>query len=754
MRKGPMILLSILPIVGSVSHPLGSDCPRQWGGGPGFPGMSQDVMALKMFDDGTGMALYAGGRFFSAGGITVNSIAKWTGAAWQQVGSGVLPGASIVAALTIYDDGSGPALYAGGAFSSAGGTTCANIAKWNGTSWSALGTGAGTSQETVEALAVFDDGTNGPELIVGGNFATAGGTAASRIAKWNGSSWSVLGTGMGPNTGFQSAPVFALAVYDDGTGPELFAGGDFTTAGGVAAPYIARWNGSSWASVGSGMNKSVRALAVYDDGSGSALYAGGDFTSAGGISANGIARWNGSSWQAVGGGVGFSVTGVEALSVINDGTGSALYVGGSFTTAAGGSALRIAKWDGTAWSALGAGMNGFVDALEGFDDGSGVAVYAGGGFTNAGGLAANYIARWKPTCPPCPSCGIQLPCAGTNWIALPTSSSMHRAEDLCDALGPAATSVSQFFPDGAGRYTWTCPTGPCTSASGQAEPGTCNSACFCIDDGEGYEVVTTGATSVQLYGNDESRTIYLPSGGTDYLVSPPCLSTATTARQFLDLVPGGNLATTTLTGRDECTGLVFSFAGNAPGPGFTLVPGRAYRLKFGNTTGASYLNPANATPATSPNLLNPQVRLACITGSSNNIGWSWWIDLGADGVGRTSRPEPYALKTGPIPSGQGPTAFVASFLGSMNSVCPGIAATSPLQSDCFSITAPSPFTLWVGPYGLPPNCDVGLGACQFNPTITFGTTRVPILTPVGCASLMMVLISIGSLWIYRSKNLK
>jgi hypothetical protein len=68
-------------------------------------------------------------------------------------------------------------------------------------------------------------------------------------------------------------------VFDDGGGPELVAGGFFTTAGGVAAEYIAKWDGSSWSPLGGGMNDWVDALEVFDDGIGlSALYAGGYFS--------------------------------------------------------------------------------------------------------------------------------------------------------------------------------------------------------------------------------------------------------------------------------------------------------------------------------------------------------------------------------------------------------------------------------------------------------------------------------------------
>ena len=85
---------------------------------------------------------------------------------------------------------------------------------------------------------------SGTNLYAGGYFTTAGGVTANYIAKWNGSAWSALGSGMGGD------PVYALAV----SGTNLYAGGDFTTAGGVSANYIAKWDGSAWSALGSGMD--------------------------------------------------------------------------------------------------------------------------------------------------------------------------------------------------------------------------------------------------------------------------------------------------------------------------------------------------------------------------------------------------------------------------------------------------------------------------------------------------------------------
>jgi hypothetical protein len=358
------------------------------------------VYALTVFNDGTGPALYAGGYFSTAGGVAANKVARWNGSSWSPLGSGLGPGLSRVQAVAVFDDGSGLALYVGGSFATAGGVATRAIAKWNGSSWSPLATGlsvmSGSNDPIVNALGVFDDG-NGPAIYAGGEFAGAGHVAASDIAKWRGSSWSSLGSGM-------NGAVGALTVLDDGTGPALYAAGSFTGAGGVAANYVARWNGSSWSALASGMSwvnggleVSVDALTVFDDGGGPALYAGGEFTAAGGVAANYIAKWDGSSWSPLGSGIGFPMSNpsVSALTTFDDGGGLALYAAGAFATAGGVAANSIAKWNGSSWSPLGSGMNYFVSVLTVFDDGTGPALYAGGLFTTAGGVAASHIAKWN-----------------------------------------------------------------------------------------------------------------------------------------------------------------------------------------------------------------------------------------------------------------------------------------------------------------------------------------------------------------------
>ena len=126
------------------------------------------------------------------------------------------------------------------------------------------------------------------------------GVNASRIAKWNGTSWSPVGvTGLTSTTG--ASAVYAIEPWDDGSGPSLFVGGQsFNAVDGIPAPGVARWDGTNWHAVGNGITGVVWDLKVFDDGSGEALYAVGTFTMAGGNPISRIAKWNGSVWSAVG----------------------------------------------------------------------------------------------------------------------------------------------------------------------------------------------------------------------------------------------------------------------------------------------------------------------------------------------------------------------------------------------------------------------------------------------------------------------
>ncbi len=330
-----------------------------------------------------GTDLYVGGAFTVAGGVSASRVAKWDGSSWSALGAGVN---NTVNALTVV----GTDLYAGGTFTTAGGVTVNRIAKWDGTSWSALAAGVNNS--------VFALATDGVNLYAAGSFTVAGADSISRVAKWDGASWSGLGVGVN-NT------VYALAMM----GTDLYAGGAFTSAGGASRSRVAKWDGTVWSALGTGVNSTVRTLIV----NGTTLYAAGQFGTAGGVTVNRVAKWSGSAWSGFGTGVNNTV---YALAMV----GTDLYAGGVFTTAGGSAISYAARWNGAGWSALGGGLNNRVNAFAV----SGANLIAGGLFLTADGETMSRVASWN----------------GSSWNPLGTGSGSG-VDNVVNALAVIGTDL-------------------------------------------------------------------------------------------------------------------------------------------------------------------------------------------------------------------------------------------------------------------------------------------------------------------------
>ena len=277
-------------------------------------------------------------------------------------------------------------IYLGGVFTNCEDVAAANVVSYDPASkqFRALtdATGSGTNGP-VYALHLV-----GSDLYVGGNYFLAGGIAANSIARWDGSGWHA----MGPHgqTGMDSL-VFALTSRDN----QLYAGGYFTVAGGQSANKIARWDGSVWSNLSEGTSNGITSPPVNENPSGvfalaffgDQLYVGGVFTEVVGRPANNIARWSGSAWTTVGGEPGL---GVDDEVLAMSANGSALYVGGEFRQAGGQTANHIAAWNGSAWQGLADGTDAPVRTVATVGD----EVLVGGDFQQAGGLPANHVARW------------------------------------------------------------------------------------------------------------------------------------------------------------------------------------------------------------------------------------------------------------------------------------------------------------------------------------------------------------------------
>ena len=326
-------------------------------------------LLLTLYPDNSNNYLYAGGQFSSAGSNPANNIAEWNGTSWNALGQGTN---AMVKAITRYSS----TLYAGGIFTEVEGDPSGAwyIAQWNGSAWSRL-PGIYGFNSGVDALTVY----NGDLYIAGAfieylDYPSFTSTTSRKIAKWNGSS-------MTPISGFNhyGNSIRALAVYNG----ELIAAGSFDEANGDPGNNIAKWNGTSWSSLGTGLNGIVTSLAVLNGD----LYAGGFFTAAGSATAQGVAKWNGTSWSAVGT---KNLVNVYSLSVHNNN----LYAGGDFANH--GEVCQpymVAMLFNNDWIKVGDGLNNWCRALASYNGN----LVAGGSFASNqdGSTVLNHIGSFN-----------------------------------------------------------------------------------------------------------------------------------------------------------------------------------------------------------------------------------------------------------------------------------------------------------------------------------------------------------------------
>ena len=311
--------------------------------------------------DGNGF-IYVGGAHTqyraSGSGNSVTKVDKVTGGANPTFGSVTQSGTVYSLAL------SGSFLYIGGAMTSWRNNTNGKYLAKVSTTNAALETTsfhANVSMapnDIVNSLAVSADGNS---LFVGGAFTSIrNSTVAPYFAKVNIASASgpldtttfhTLATDGGPNGAVKSIAL---------DGSDVYLGGTFTTyrnsssAAGIAKVSAATGvlDTASFHATAMGTDASLNTMAI----NGSTLYLGGSFVSFKGTPVQNLAKFSISNWSVD---TGFTQsTGTNGIVKAVAVTGSAVYVGGNFTTYRGNAnGLRLVKLDATTGTMDTAGFN-------------------------------------------------------------------------------------------------------------------------------------------------------------------------------------------------------------------------------------------------------------------------------------------------------------------------------------------------------------------------------------------------------------
>ena len=340
-----------------------AQCTPGWREGGSFASLNGQVYALAVWDSGAGPALYAGGEFTLAGSTTVNHVARWDGVSWHALGTGT---DGDVRCFLDY----GGELVVGGSFSTTGGVAADNLAAWNGAQWRSLGL---QSEYPVCSLGEFRG-----ELITGEE-----GSQIAYVRASNGNKWREIAFFL---YGLPETAALSLVTFDD----HLYVGGSFRSLNGFPADGSARWNGITWSVIESYDGGSVTAFGAQHAYRGD-LYGGGYEYHGMGVFGPNFAVFQESDrppflfWQSLRN----DLIVIRALEPVNG-----LLIAGGYAHFESSEAL--AGWDGAHWRFFdfGGGPR-WVHAIAKFEGD----LVVGGQFDEAGGIHSPYIARYA--CPPC-----------------------------------------------------------------------------------------------------------------------------------------------------------------------------------------------------------------------------------------------------------------------------------------------------------------------------------------------------------------
>jgi hypothetical protein len=315
-----------------------------------------------------GGSLIATCEFTAIGGIAANKIARYNGSSWSALGCGLEEG-SIFEMIEYKGE-----LYVTGQFNEIGCIRATNIARWNfeSNTWRDVEGGLTGGNNTYGyTLVIYNN-----ELYVGGQFEKAGNINTINIAKWDGTEWFPVGN-------MQGGSVRELMVYKQ----KMYAGGFFDGVNGIVTGHIASYDGNNWNPVGSsnvlelGTTGVVRHMVVYKD----LLYISGNF-STNEDDFSELITWDGSNFNDFGTAFSLHSNIINELAVINNN----LYIGGSFINVVGSEANNILQWNGESWGIMSEGISGSVLSIELFNN----EIYIGGDFNSAGGKNAENISIW------------------------------------------------------------------------------------------------------------------------------------------------------------------------------------------------------------------------------------------------------------------------------------------------------------------------------------------------------------------------
>ena len=327
-----------------------------------------------------GQTVAIGAHYSDSGHVRVYS---WTGSSWSKLGAdidGEAAGDQSGWSVSLSADGQTVAIGATGNDGNGSDSGHVRIYSWTGSSWTKLGAdidGEAAGDQSGWSVSLSADGQT---VAIGSPFndSNAEMSGQVRIYAWTGSSWNKLGADIDGEGQFRYESGKSVSLSADG---QMVAIGASSVISGRVSIYS--WTGSSWSKLGADIDRESSDMSGWSV----SLSADGQTVAIGAIYNDGngfdsghvrIYSWTGSSWSKLGADIdGESHYDYLGWSVSLSADGQTVAIGATGNDGNGSDSghVRIYSWTGSAWSKLGADIDG---EAEGDESGRSVSLSADG----------------------------------------------------------------------------------------------------------------------------------------------------------------------------------------------------------------------------------------------------------------------------------------------------------------------------------------------------------------------------------------
>jgi len=295
----------------------------------------------------------------------------WSGTAWTQLGADIDGEAAFDgsgSSVSISADGNRVAIGAPGNAGNGSSSGQVRVYTWSGTAWTQLGAdinGEAVGDESGWSVSMSADGNR---VAIGARGADGGDvdTGHVRVYAWSGTVWTQLGTDIdGEAFGDQSG--WSVSISADGNRVAIGAPTNISNGNGAGHVRVYTWSGTAWTQLGAdidgeGFNdQSGYSVSMSADGNRVAIGATGNSDNGARSGQVRVYTWSGTAWVQLGTDIdGEAAEDLSGFSVSMSTDGNRVAIGAIENAGNGVSSghVRTYTWSGTAWTQLGADIDG------------------------------------------------------------------------------------------------------------------------------------------------------------------------------------------------------------------------------------------------------------------------------------------------------------------------------------------------------------------------------------------------------------